>query len=104
MDSYNRINIFKKIKSLFKYVFDKNVSFFKKIIIILVFIYILSPFDIIPDPILGFGILDDITLLLITYTFYKGELKKYEDEKVNSKDKEDIIDNVDYTIKNKEEL
>lgn len=84
--------------------FDKNVSFFKKIFIILVFVYILSPFDIIPDPILGFGIIDDITLLLIAYTFYKGELKRYEDQKIKSKNKEDIIHHVDYTVKNKEEV
>lgn len=98
------MSLFKKIKTFYEYLFDKDVLFPKKILIILVFIYILSPLDIIPDPILGLGIIDDIIILLIAYNLYKRELKKYAHQKEKSKNKTDIIYNVDYIIKDKEDV
>lgn len=108
MGSYKKLQLLKKVKTVFNYVFDRDVPVFKKLIIILGFIYLLFPFDIIPDPILGLGIIDDITILLIVYRSFKGELEKYEylkgntNNKVKPKSKENIINNVDYRINHEE--
>lgn len=78
MKSFNKFLIFKKIKSLLIYVFDKEVPFLKKLFIVLGFVYLLFPFDIIPDTILGLGIIDDITIIFIIYKIFKNELEEYE--------------------------
>jgi uncharacterized membrane protein YkvA (DUF1232 family) len=108
LGSYKRMHLIKKVKSVFNYVFDKNIPINKKIYIIFGFVYLLFPFDIIPDPILGLGILDDITILIIIYTSFKRELERYEllkekrKNKVKPKSKENILNNVDYSINNQE--
>lgn len=47
-----------------KLLFDKRVPTWMKVVALAPIIYVLSPIDIIPDFILGFGQLDDIGVIL----------------------------------------
>lgn len=96
--------LFKKIQLAFKFMFDKNIPFKEKWWLILVLIYIISPIDLIPFPVLGFSILDDLVVGLFTLYVLDSKLTKYYGNYKNSK-KEDlkgknIIENVNYTVHN----
>lgn len=90
--------------------FDKNIPLREKWWVILPLIYILSPADLIPAPILGFSLVDDGVMLLYllsvvvskTNKYYGTENKKTETNKSNI-NKKDIVENVDYEIKDDEE-
>lgn len=104
MKSYKKLDVFKRIGTFFKYVLDKKVPFYKKIIIILGFLYLLLPFDIIPDPVLGLGIIDDITILIFIFNMYSNELNKYEENNVSKSPINDkIVKDVHYTVKDDKE-
>ncbi len=98
-------NFFKRISVLYKYLLDKNVSVFKKILVISMLAYVISPLDIIPEVVLGFGFLDDAMLTIYVISSISNELDKYisKDEDVNINfDDEKIIDNVEYDIKDQD--
>ena len=44
---------------------DRRVPFVAKLIPLVVVVYVLSPFDLVPDVLLGLGQLDDLTLLIL---------------------------------------
>jgi len=83
---------------------DSEVKIRDKIIILLMILYIFSPLDLIPAPIFGFSIIDD----LIVFIFLMGILNKllikygYKEEKKDFKD-EDVVDNVEYKIEDDDE-
>ncbi|RLL42114.1 DUF1232 domain-containing protein [Oceanobacillus piezotolerans] len=57
--------IHKSIPFLFDFFFSKDVNLNKKLIFVIVIIgYFLLPFDIIPDFLLFFGLVDDTAVLL----------------------------------------
>ncbi len=95
-----------KIPLAIKFLFDKEVPFRKKIWIILGLIYLISPIDIIPEPVLLLGIIDDITLMTLILSKLSSDLDKYiveKEEKKNVKDiKGKIIENVEYDIEDDE--
>lgn len=86
--------------------FDKNIPLKEKWWIIIPLIYILSPADLIPAPILGFSIIDDAVMLFYLLSVVNSKTKKYycnkSEDKVN-KQKENIIENVEYEIRNEED-
>ncbi|HOK49335.1 MAG TPA: DUF1232 domain-containing protein [Sedimentibacter sp.] len=89
---------------IFKFLFDKNIPLKEKWWVIIPLIYILSPADLIPAPILGFGILDDLVMLSFLLTVIYDKTKKYYfDNKIKNKDVKDIIENVEYEIHKDEE-
>jgi uncharacterized membrane protein YkvA (DUF1232 family) len=49
----------------------------KKLIIVAGFLYLISPIDLVPEPILIFGVLDDIVLWTFIIWYLKSELDKY---------------------------
>ena len=86
------------LKYTIKYLRDSAVPFYKKIWIYLVIFYILSPFDLIPDPILGFGWLDDAVILIVTAIFLAKVLEEYVEGTGHPRRSRDgkTIDNVQY--------
>jgi uncharacterized membrane protein YkvA (DUF1232 family) len=107
------MNIFLKISLLFKFIFDKNIPLKEKLWIILPGIYLLSPVDLIPEPILGFGIIDDIIVLgfllsLVnkkTGQYYNSDNSEKHSSQKNKKNmsNEKIIENVEYEIHDEED-
>lgn len=101
------MNIFKKIILSIRYLFDSRVPFRKKIWLIITILYIVSPIDLIPEPVMLFGILDDLTLLTFVLSKLSSELEDYsiskekEEKEKNIKDK--IIEDVEYDIKEDKE-
>lgn len=99
-----------KLKMLPRFFKDNDVAFSKKALIAIAAAYIIFPFDIIPDPILFLGWIDDIVIFLYTYSKLSDYLEKYMPKKnkksrvVNFKSKnKNIVDGVEYDIEDKEE-
>ena len=90
-----------RILFIIKFLFDKNILIREKWWMIIPVIYILSPADLIPEPVLGFGIVDDLVILGLLLTIVYDKIKKYYFDNRN-KDK-DIIENVEYEIDKDEE-
>lgn len=97
---------------IFKFLFDKNIPLREKWWVIIPLIYILSPADLIPAPILGFSLVDDGVMLLYlmsvavskTNKYYSTENKNQKTEtNKNNINEKDIVENVDYEIKDDEE-
>lgn len=99
--------IFKRIKAIKFMMRDKNVSFFKKALVVFGIIYLVLPIDLIPPIIPVFGFLDDLILWLFILDYLKDELDKYwaqEDpaERVKQTKKKyrgkNIVDGVEYEV------
>ncbi|MGQ9500631.1 MAG: YkvA family protein [Anaerolineae bacterium] len=58
-------NLLREILLIARLMFDRRVPLWVKLIPLLTVLYILSPIDLSPDPILGLGQLDDTLTLLI---------------------------------------
>lgn len=87
---------------ILKFLFDKNIPLREKWWVIIPIIYILSPADLIPAPILGFSIVDDLVMLsfLLTKVYEKTKKYYYDNKKGQEKD---IIEDVEYEIDKDEE-
>lgn len=88
------------LKYFFKYLLDPAVPFLKKIWIYLVLIYFLSPIDLIPDPLLGIGWLDDAVILIVALFHLVKVLERYVEGKEQPQKSRDekTIDNVEYKV------
>ncbi len=99
--------LLKRIKAIKHFLKDKGVPLRKKIIILMGILYFLMPVDLIPEPILIFGVVDDIVLWTFIIWYLKDELDKYWIETdpvkptVKFRDK-NIIDNVNFEVEDKE--
>ncbi|MCG8484031.1 MAG: DUF1232 domain-containing protein, partial [Clostridia bacterium] len=56
---------------------DKQVSLLKKILVLFGIVYLISPLDLIPFPVLGFSVVDDLVLWAFILFYLKEELDKY---------------------------
>jgi len=90
--------LIRRIGVLPKLLRDPNVRFYKKLMVIGGLIYVVSPIDILADPILGFGFIDDTVLMVYIISKVKEELDKYLSKDKLEFEKEKIIDHVDYKI------
>lgn len=90
-----------RILFIIKFLFDKNIPIREKWWVIIPVIYILSPADLIPEPVLGFGIVDDLVILGLLLTIVYDKIKKYYFD--NRNEDKDIIENVEYEIDKDEE-
>ena len=92
---------------IIKFLMDKNVPFKEKWWVIIPLIYILSPADLIPAPVIGFSIVDDAVMFVFLLTVVAEKTKKYYSENTDKgKDKEDIknvVENVEYKIEKDED-
>ncbi|MTI48462.1 YkvA family protein [Sporosalibacterium faouarense] len=98
------MSFFRKIPLAFKYLFDSQVPFRKKLPFIFGAIYFISPIDLAPEAILlHFGIIDDLTLLGFLISKLSKDLDGYIDERGEKKKdiniKGNVIENVEYDIK-----
>lgn len=99
--------LFKRIKAIRHFMKDKEVPLRKKIIIAAGTLYLLTPIDLIPEPIFIFGALDDIVLWTFIIWYLKDELDKYwnETDQVKPEKKfrgKNIIDNVNFEVEDDE--
>ena len=99
--------LLKRIKAIRPFLKDKEVPLRKKIIIVAGIIYLLSPIDLIPAPILIFGFVDDIVIWSFIIWYFKDELDKYwmGDDSVKPAQKfhgKNIIDDVNFKVEDDE--
>ncbi|WP_425446623.1 YkvA family protein [Dethiothermospora halolimnae] len=103
MKRRGKIGFLKKIPLAIKFLFDKEVPLRKKIWLILGLVYVVSPIDLIPAPILFFSALDDMAIVAFILTKLSDDLEEYALEQERKKKEEDIedkiIEDVDYDIK-----
>ena len=97
--------LLKRIKAIKYFMKDKGVPLRKKIIIVAGTLYLFMPIDLIPEPILIFGFLDDIVLWTFIIWYLKSELDQYwvETDKVKPAEKfrgKNIIDDVNFEVEN----
>lgn len=101
-------NIIKKLSILFKFYRDDKVSIPKKLLPIITLLYIISPIDLVPEPIILFGIIDDIVLFLYTASKFSEYIRQYQNKKNNKNSKvvefkkKDVVENVDYDIEDRD--
>jgi uncharacterized membrane protein YkvA (DUF1232 family) len=92
------MNIFSRLKAMFRLLFNDRIRFIDKLPIILMLLYILNPIDLIPLPVLGFGILDDLVVFVVLMKLVDRTLLKYYNEEKKDLDPEHIITDVDYEV------
>lgn len=95
--------LLKRIKAIRYFMKDKGVPLHKKLIIVLGALYLLMPIDLIPEPILIFGVVDDIVLWTFIIWYLKSELDHYwiETDQVKPAEKfrgKNIIDDVNFEV------
>lgn len=95
-------NIMNKLFLVFRFLFDKKIPLREKWWIIIPLIYIISPVDLIPMPILGFSILDDLLMFVYLMSIVSEKTRKYYGNEKNLKDK-DIVENVEYEVEDDED-
>ncbi len=66
-----------KIRLLARYIRDKNTSLLKKLLILGSILYLILPFDLVPDFVIGLGWLDDILVGVFIWLAVKSELNEY---------------------------
>lgn len=59
----SRLNIFSRIQYWGGLLFKRDTHWKVKTILVVAIVYLLSPFDLVPDWIVGFGFLDDLTVI-----------------------------------------
>ncbi len=61
--SPSRISVWNRIESWARLLFRRDTPWKVKAILAFAIVYLLSPFDLVPDWIIGFGFLDDLTVV-----------------------------------------
>ncbi len=78
---------------------NPDVKLWDKMKIILMLLYIISPIDLIPAPVFGFSIIDDLIILIFLFNIINKLLIKYNYKESKSDiNEEDIVENVTYEI------
>ncbi len=99
-------SIINKLKVMYLYFLDPQVSPYKKIIIGAVLLYFINPGDVMPDIIPAIGFLDDTVAVIYGWNLLQGELDNYIEKKrsgVIDEDGEVTLD-VEYSIKEEQEV
>ncbi len=93
-------------KYFFQYLLDTAIPFYKKIRIYLVIFYFFSPFDFIPDLLIGFGWLDDAVIIIIAIIWLTRVLERYAEGKKQSQRSgtEKTIHDVQYKVHHDDDL
>lgn len=94
------------IRDTLQFFLDPKVPFSQKIWPLLGGLYLLSPIDLIPDPFLGIGFLDDILFIIFVYMKMKRTIEEYKMGKTypGKQTKDDYhegmtIDHVEYKVR-----
>lgn len=96
--------LMKRIRAIPSFLKDHTVPLRKKILVVLGIVYMLSPIDLVPDPVLIFGIIDDIVIWAAIIFYLKDELDHYWlGEKEIAPEKrfrgKNIIDDVEFEVR-----
>lgn len=104
MRPYFLFLLFKRIRAIGYLMRDPQVSFYKKALVVFGIIYLISPIDLIPFPVLGFSVIDDMALWAFILSFLKEQLDQYDpkSKKQSFKGKK-IIDSVAYEVKKEDD-
>lgn len=90
----------RRIRAIKYLIKDSTVPWHKKALVIFGIIYLLSPIDLIPAPVLGFGIIDDVALWVFILSSLKEQLDKYYPQSdAKTYNNKNVIDAVDYEVK-----
>lgn len=79
----SRLGLTEDIKLLWDFITDvfngkyRNVPWRMVTAIVAAVAYLISPFDLVPDFILGLGLLDDAAMLALVMSLFKNELDRY---------------------------
>ena len=60
----------RQVRLMWRLMTDRRVPTWTKLIPPLAILYVLSPIDLVPDPLLGVGQLDDLAVLLISFRVF----------------------------------
>ncbi|MBE6020651.1 MAG: hypothetical protein IJC41_02740 [Firmicutes bacterium] len=95
-----------ELKSIINMMKDKSAPKRYKAVVILGLIYLFSPVDLIPAPVLGLSIIDDISIWGAILSYLHKPLSAYKDEKINPKSRKykgkTVVDVEDYVIKDED--
>ena len=83
---------------------SREVSWKDKLPIIVLIIYIVSPVDLIPYPILGFSIIDDLVVFVLLMNLVNRSIKKYSTTNSKNVDPDHVVSDVDYEVKDAEDI
>ena len=77
--------IFSQLRLVWRLLNDPDVPIWVKLVPPLAILYIISPIDIVPDPVLGLGQLDDLAVLLLGLKVFvqmspRGVVQRHRDE------------------------
>jgi uncharacterized membrane protein YkvA (DUF1232 family) len=78
-----------QIQLIWRLIKDRQVPIWVKLIPPLAILYLISPIDLIPDPVLGLGQLDDLAILLLGFKVFvelcpPGVVQRHHDELAGS--------------------
>ena len=62
-NSPSKVRLWARLESWAKLLFRRDTPLKVKVILAFAILYLLSPFDLVPDWILGFGFMDDLALV-----------------------------------------
>ena len=82
---------------------SKEVSWKDKLPIIGFIVYIVSPVDLIPYPILGFSIVDDLVVFMLLINLVNRSIKKYSTTNDKGVDPDHVVSDVDYKVEDAED-
>jgi uncharacterized membrane protein YkvA (DUF1232 family) len=91
---WRRLEFIKGFIRTIRFLRDRQVPFIKKLPALLWVIYLISPLDLLPDPVLGLGIIDDAVLLSLVMNYLNRESKGYRGGSSDGR----IIDDVEYHV------
>jgi uncharacterized membrane protein YkvA (DUF1232 family) len=77
--------IMDQIRLVWRLLTDRDVPIWVKVIPPLALLYLISPIDLLPDPVLGLGQLDDLAVILLGLKLFvemcpKGVVQRHRDE------------------------
>ena len=86
------IRFLMRLTRLPRFVMDPAVGFVSKLVVLLMLGYIISPVDLIPEPIIGLGLIDDAILTIYIVSTISDKLDRYIELDQEEKNKQPIID------------
>lgn len=99
--------LLRRIRGIWYLIKDPKVPIYQKALVIFGLAYLISPIDLIPAPVLGFSIIDDLALWTFILSYLKDQLDKYypqnQKEKQASFKGKKIIESVEYEVEEDDE-